>query len=194
MKKYELTGEEKVVYGCTMKQIRAVRDFGNVKAGALGGWIESEANLSHGGNCWVRGNARVCGNARVAGDARVSGDALVAYNAWVADNAWIGDNARVSGNARVYEKAVVDGNCWVTGDADITRWKDIFVVSNFGSELETLTAYRTKDGGIGITHNRFTGTFREFVKDVDHTQRYSQRGREYRALIELLKVRFQLAG
>ena len=47
--KYELTDNKK--NGLT--QIRALRDFGAVKAGDLGGWIESEKNLSQGGDCWV---------------------------------------------------------------------------------------------------------------------------------------------
>ena len=40
-------------------QIRALKDFGNVKVGDLGGWIEKEANLSQQGNAWVSGNALV---------------------------------------------------------------------------------------------------------------------------------------
>jgi len=59
-KKYELTGETKTLpCGTVLHRIRALRDFGSVKAGDLGGWIESELNLSHEGDCWVSGNAKV---------------------------------------------------------------------------------------------------------------------------------------
>lgn len=61
MKKYEFTGEEKEVFGRTLYRIRAVRDFANVHSGDVGGWIESEENLSH------ADNARVCGDAGVYG-------------------------------------------------------------------------------------------------------------------------------
>ena len=44
-KKYELTDKTKVYDGCTLHRIRALKDFGDVKAGDLGGWIESEKNL-----------------------------------------------------------------------------------------------------------------------------------------------------
>ena len=81
MKKYELTGEVKVKFGVTFKRIRALIDFGNVKKGELGGFIEKEENLSHENNAWVSGNAWVYGDARVYDDARVSG------NAWVSGNA-----------------------------------------------------------------------------------------------------------
>ena len=47
MKKYELTEETVTVSGKTLHRIKAVRDFGSVKAGEFGGYIEKEENLSH---------------------------------------------------------------------------------------------------------------------------------------------------
>ena len=52
-KKYELTEEAIVVDGHKLHRIRALKDFADVKAGDLGGYVESEDNLSHEGNCWV---------------------------------------------------------------------------------------------------------------------------------------------
>ena len=77
MKKYELTEETVTVYGKTLYRIRAVRDFGSVKTGEFGGYIEKEENLSHFDNAWVCGDAKVYGNARVYDDAWVSGNAEV---------------------------------------------------------------------------------------------------------------------
>ena len=75
MKKYEFTGETKQVQllfrVATLHRIRAVVEFGFVKVGDLGGWIEKEENLSHEGKAWVWGNAEVWGNAKVCGDAEV---------------------------------------------------------------------------------------------------------------------------
>ena len=69
MKKYEFTGETKQVEllfrTATLHRIRAVVEFGLVKVGDLGGWIEKEENLSHEGKAWVWGNAEVWGNAKV---------------------------------------------------------------------------------------------------------------------------------
>ena len=53
MKKYRLTEETKVINGHTLHRIEALKDFGGVKKGELGGWIEKEDNLSHDGNAWV---------------------------------------------------------------------------------------------------------------------------------------------
>lgn len=65
MKKFELTEETKKVGRVTLYRIKALRSFGNVKAGNLGGFVEKEENLSHEGNSWIYGNAKVCGDARI---------------------------------------------------------------------------------------------------------------------------------
>ena len=69
MKKYEFTGETKRVElwnrTATLHRIKATVEFGFVKVGELGGWIEKEENLSHEGKAWVWGNAEVWGNAKV---------------------------------------------------------------------------------------------------------------------------------
>ena len=72
MKKYELTSETKIVFGHILYRIKALSSFGYVSAGDLGGFLESEKNLSQNGNAWVYGNAEVYGSARVSGNAEVS--------------------------------------------------------------------------------------------------------------------------
>lgn len=49
-KKYKLTDEILEVGGHVLHRIKALRDFGNVKKGDIGGWIECEDNLSHCGS------------------------------------------------------------------------------------------------------------------------------------------------
>ena len=82
--KFKLTDKFKTLLdGTKLYQIQALKDFGDVKAGELGGWIEKEANLSQEGNCWVFDDARVFGDARVFVDAWVSGNSEVFGSAWV---------------------------------------------------------------------------------------------------------------
>ena len=50
-KKYEFTGETKIVDGITLRRIRRLSD------GLVGGWIESERNLSHEGESFVYSEA-----------------------------------------------------------------------------------------------------------------------------------------
>ena len=58
--KYELTNETHPDHP-TLYRIRALRDIPErgVKSGDLGGWVESELNLSPSGAAWVYGDARV---------------------------------------------------------------------------------------------------------------------------------------
>ena len=59
-KKYELLKNDTIdVNGHTLYRIKALKDFGNVKKGDLGGYIEKEDNLRHYGNCWVYNDAKV---------------------------------------------------------------------------------------------------------------------------------------
>ena len=118
MKKFELTSEFITnIFGTKLFRIKALIEFGNVKAGELGGFVEKEENLSQDGNAWVYDNARVCGDACVCGDARVYGDARVHGNARVCGDACVYDNARVCGDACVYGDARVYGDACVCGDA-----------------------------------------------------------------------------
>lgn len=83
-KKYEFTGVAKETWALTLHQIRAIRDFGNVKAGDIGGWIEKEENLSHDGDCWVYENAEVYENAKVTTTVNTFGNAFI-YKITVTD-------------------------------------------------------------------------------------------------------------
>lgn len=124
-KKYELTDETKVFYFRTLHRIVAVRDFGNVRKGYKGGWIEHDGNLSHEGDCWVYddavvfGNASLYDNARVYNNVRVYGNARVYENACIYNRAGVCVNAQVYGNVRVYGCANVHGNAIVCGEANV---------------------------------------------------------------------------
>jgi len=136
MKKFELTTESITnEAGKKLFRIKALIDFGDVKAGELGGYVEKEENVSQADNAWVSGDAEVFGNARVCGDtkvygnaevfgnakvygnAKVCGNARVCGNAWVSGDAWVCGNTLVSGDARVYDNAWVCGNARVCGNA-----------------------------------------------------------------------------
>ena len=130
MKKFKLTSEFIVdISGVKLFRIKALIEFGNVKAGDLGGYIEKEENLSHMGDAWVSDDARISGNARVFGNARVSGDARV-----------FGD-ARVSGD-KDYAYAHGFGSCNRT--TTFFRLKDGDVGVRCGCFYGTLAQFRDK--------------------------------------------------
>lgn len=118
-KKYRLTEETKEVNGKKLYRIQAIKSFGDVKSGELGGWIESDDNLSHEGNCWVYDNAQVYENAMVYDNARVYGEAEVYENARVCRSSRVYGNARVYGNSQVFETSLVYDNAHVYGNARV---------------------------------------------------------------------------
>ena len=64
--KYEILKDEFIEFNDRkLYRIKALKDFRDVKKGTVGGYIESEQNLSQEGDAWVSGDARVSGYARV---------------------------------------------------------------------------------------------------------------------------------
>ncbi|WP_375668510.1 MULTISPECIES: hypothetical protein [unclassified Bartonella] len=95
-KKYELTDETIEVGGyITLYCIRALRDFGDVKAGDLGTFIQKEDNLSHDGNCWISDDAKVYDYAKVFGDAQVFGGTFISGKAKIYDSPLISIRANI---------------------------------------------------------------------------------------------------
>ena len=85
-KKYRLTDETINVDGRILHRIEALKDFGNVKKGDKGGFVEKEDNLSQYSDCWVYDDAKVYDNAKVSSRAIVCGKAQVYGNAKVCGN------------------------------------------------------------------------------------------------------------
>ena len=119
-RKYRLTDETVQITRngkeVTLHRIEALRDFGDVKAGERGGYVESKANLSHDGNCWVFDTANVCGNAKVYDNAWICGNAKVFGDATVYGDALVYGFAEVHGCAEIYGNAEVSGSSKVCGD------------------------------------------------------------------------------
>ena len=171
-RKYELTNETREFHGRVLHRIRALKDFGSVRAGDLGGWVEKEDNLSQFGACWVYGDAQVFENARVYGNAQVCGSALFC------------ENARVYGDARVY------GNAVITGCMHIQKKRDCLTVGPVGSRNDFTTFAKDKNRNVSVSCGCFYGTLDKFLEKVGATHENSKFGVEYRAAIELAKAHF----
>ena len=168
-KKYEVTHETIEVNGHTLHRIRALREFptnnyqSNVEKGELGGFVESEDNLSQSDYSWLFDNAKSYGNARVMdgayatdeaeicdnasltqyaevhgravlrGNARVYGNAGIWGSAEINDNATVCDFAEVSGNACLYGNVRVYGHAKVTDDAMVTQDARVYEEASVGN-------------------------------------------------------------
>ena len=206
-KKYKLTDETINVNGKTLYRIKSLKDFGNVKKGDKGGFIEKECNLSQRGDCWVydnakvynnakvfdyadiygnaeifgnaivRGNAKVCDNAKVCGDAKVFGNANVYGNAMVYDNANVYGHARIYGNAEILAKAVV------CGDAEIASNSDYILFKNWWSSGRCFTWTRSNNmWKVGC----FYGTSNELIEKAYKDSKLS--GREYERVVKYVEA------
>ncbi|WP_130893111.1 polymer-forming cytoskeletal protein [Paraprevotella xylaniphila] len=211
-------------FGIGLFQIKCTKSFKYANEGDLGGYVEKEDNLSQYGDAWVSGDAQVYGDAQVSGDAWVSGDAQVYGDARVSGDAWVSGDAQVYGDARVYGKAwvsgdaqvygkawvsgdaqvygdaQVSGDAWVSGDAQVSG--DARVENNhmhcgfdcFGSCNRHTHAYKTKGNKVEITCGCFRGSLEEFEKKVEETHKGTIYEKQYKAIINLIKIKFGIDG
>lgn len=127
-KKYKFT-HNSVMYGDKrLYQIVALKSFGSVLEGDTGGYIQSEKNLSHEGNCWVADNAVVFDNARIE------------------DNAYIGGNAAIGGTSLIYGDTFLIGRMALMSDADICASNHCVHIDTIGDNSIPTTFYRTQKG------------------------------------------------
>ena len=147
-----------------------------MKKGDKGGWIEKEYNLSHYGDCWVYDSAIIWDRARVCDKAIVRDSVMVGCSALICGTATICGTAMICGTARVCDSA------------------DVLTVSDIGSRCGTTTVFKCSDDTIRIKCGCFYGTVEEFEKAVEKTHGNNKFGKEYRAVIELIKVHFDLTG
>lgn len=116
--KYELAGqtiERETGWGVseshivTLHRIRALRDIPrhDVRAGDLGGYVQSEANLSHEGDAWIADRAWAYENAYVCDNALMCDDAEAREDAYVGGNASMLHTSVARGKSRIYEDATM---------------------------------------------------------------------------------------
>lgn len=121
--KYRLTENVIEYEGKRLFQIQAVKNFQAdqwyIQAGELGGYVESERNLSQQGSCWLMKRSKVMGNASVSGNAYVSGSSVISGNAQVFDNALVVGSSKVTDNAKVYGNAFIMNCEMISGDAQV---------------------------------------------------------------------------
>ena len=160
-----------------------------------------------GGLACVYGNARVLDNARVYGKAHIRDYACVGADARVYDNARVHEKAYVGGQAEVHGQAEVEGiaavkdEAEVTGHARVLGWakigrrafiehlRDYCVFQGFGRWKDCpLTAFREKNGEIGVLFEHYSETLEGFTALIGDTPH----GRTFRAIVEVIKLNFNL--
>lgn len=101
MNKFELTTESRKYHGLIYWRIKALKNFGNVKKGDLGGFVQQPNNLSHLGNCWIEA------------------DAMVGEWCCVHNNYLVGGNTKLTGRIHLFGNGTIEGNFEISGKGEI---------------------------------------------------------------------------
>lgn len=147
-KKYEITDIMHPLYPW-LHRIRALTSVNEqVKAGELGGYVQSEDNLSQKGGCWIYDRAVCCEDAVVSGEARICDDVMVRGSAFV------------TGNARMFEWACAEGNCCIRS-GEISRNAR---VAGEAVVSESADGYSPLIDGTSMVYGTVSGRF--IIKDL----------------------------
>lgn len=164
-KKFELTDNFVInALGIKLFQIKCTKAFKNANEGDLGGYVEKEENLSQSGDAWVYGDA------------------------------WVSGDAQVYGNAQVYGDARVSGDAWVSGDARVENDHMHCGFDCFGSCNRHTHAYMTNENKVEIRCGCFRGSIEEFERKVKETHAGTIYEKQYKAIINLIKIKFGIDG
>ena len=144
--KYRLDKKDVIAHPLTAKglcRIVATKNFGDVKKGDKGGYVEHENNLSQHGDCWIYDKAQVYGNATILQNAKIKGHASISDYARIQGNAKVTGYSLVFGRAVIYENAEVHdsrvhdsaevlGECIITDSVIVHKCKILekAIVSN----------------------------------------------------------------
>lgn len=148
------------------RRVKALKDFGDVKEGVIGGEICSEFNLSQEGNCWVYPDAIVLGNSMIAGNAKIRGGARVYGGLYEATT--------IKGNADIRAGSTVDDGAFISGDtvvqnAWIGRYAELHSTNDY-LNVGDVTAYKKANSivlcGEGEIEPLSVSTLNTEVKDL----------------------------
>lgn len=148
MKKYEVTDIAHPQYPW-LHRIRALRDFADIKAGTLGGYVQDEDNLSQDGTCWIYNDAIAMEEAHVAEGGQLFGKAVARGQCLVSGTAQVIDNATVE-DCAIFIAGFACENCHICGFAELrANAVNKLVPLVMGDSL----VYGTVSGKVYITGN-----------------------------------------
>ena len=173
--KYEITeiSHEKYPF---LHRIRALRDVSaEVSAGDLGGFVESESNLSYepGDDAWIFDDAIVCNNAYVDRGSCLRGSSVACDNAYVSRGAALTGQARAEDDAYI-RGAILTDHARASGFAVIVYNQDTGGVPMLSGQS---AVYGRVSGDVRLTGSALVISGEEIQNDTPDTLVISGRGR-----------------
>ena len=177
--KYEITeiAHEKYPF---LHRIRALRDIGSeVKAGALGGFVESEDNLSFrpGDDAWIFDDAIACNDAYVDKGSYLRGNAIACGHAYVSRGTLLAGHARVEDDAYI-RGAVLTDHARASGFAVIVHNQDTGGVPMLSGQS---AVYGRVSGDVRLTDTALVISGEEIQNDCRFVKHIGQRIRSEKA-------------
>ena len=158
MKKYELIKEGKDYFAeREIFRIRALKDFGNVKAGDIGGWVCSYNNLSQEGDCWIYDNAKCLDNSRVYDNAKMFGNSVMYDNAVMLNNSIMYDNSKMFNNSKMYDKSIMCNNAEMCGNATMYDSSIMYDNSKMSNNSKMYDEARMYDNAVMFNDSKMFG-------------------------------------
>lgn len=162
--KYEITeiSHEKYPF---LHRIRALRDVSaEVRAGDLGGFVESESNLSFepDDTAWIFDDAIACNDAYVDKGAVLRGEAVVCDNAYISMGAVLSGHTRAEDNAYI-RGAVLSASARASGFSMILNDKDTMGVPILSGHC---TVYGKVSGDVRLTGSALVISGEEIRNDT----------------------------
>ena len=181
--------DNKVLY-----RIIATKNFGKVKYGERGGYIETEYNLDTDDNSWIDEDSRICGECRVTDNSHLHnsiliGKILVRYST-IKDSNLFGDDRSI------YKEKIKNEN-----DFNLVfdeKPKDELIIYNIGrhnSENKTETIFYIKNDVLYIKDSFMKMNTFEFEFVTQLQKLYGNKKKiiaEYLFAIELAKFHFNI--
>lgn len=124
-----------------------------VHVGELGGYVESEDNLSHEGNCWLFDKARVKDGGKVLDDAIVYDKCLVSKNSIIRGGSVVGGHCFVT-NQSVIIDSKLEGNVIVNGHSTIHS--GAYLYGEIGVDQSDIGGSVNLIGRISVKKSRIT--------------------------------------
>ena len=159
--KYKITDIEMYWHGRILHRIESLKDFilingKEIRKGDLGGWIESENNLSQEGSCWIYDECMMYENARRSENSIGYGNSHQFDNSQQYGNSQQFEDSRQSGdsqqfgNSIQFGKSKADKDMSLSGNSLFETEEDIVILTSPTSGMQIT---------IGSDKNICTGCF-----------------------------------
>ena len=133
--KYKIIDIEMTWHEHILHRIESLKDFTlingkEIRKGDLGGWVESEDNLSQEGLCWIYDECKMYENARRSGNSIGYGNSLQSGNSQQFGDSMQTGNSQQSGNSIQFGCSIADKDMRLSGHSSFETKDDVVILTS----------------------------------------------------------------